>query len=130
MTSAKAQRRAIRWRQALRRDAATTQAGRERLGNINGAEQAYRETLRLVETPEVYDRLGAMRALRKDYAGAIRFFRQAIGLRPDYSDAWLHLLNAYASSGDKKALLQETDRMARLFAQRHWTVEGLSTYAQ
>ena len=103
---------------------------RERLGNINGAEQAYRETLRLVETPEVYDRLGAMRALRKDYAGAIRFFRQAVGLQPDYSEAWVHLLDVCKASGDKKALRRETDRMARLFAQNHWTLEGLSTYAQ
>ncbi len=102
---------------------------REQLGDIDGAEKSYREALRLVQDPEVYDRLGALHARRKDYAAAIGFFRRAVDLQPDYSDAWFHLLNAYEASGNKKALRRQTDKMARLFAQRHWALEGLSTYA-
>lgn len=93
-------------------------------GRPDSAAWLLRKSLELGPDPVSSNNLGTYYARRKEFSEAIRYYREAVRQRPDYTEAWLNLLNACKDSGDPGMLRKETLRMASLFAGNHWEMNA------
>jgi Flp pilus assembly protein TadD len=78
------------------------------LGDIDGAEEAFRQAVRLrPDFAEAHNHLGAVLQSQGSLDDSIRHLRQACGLRPDYADPHFYLGMALLLQGDFEAGLPE-----------------------
>lgn len=94
----------------------------QREGRADSAAWLLKKSLEIAPDPASSNNLGAYYAAKREFRTAIGYFRQAVSLRPDYTEAWFNLLNACEASGDAEGLRGETRRMAALFAANNWEV--------
>ncbi|MCM2267522.1 MAG: tetratricopeptide repeat protein [Elusimicrobiales bacterium] len=94
----------------------------QREGRPDSAAWLLKKSMELAPDPVSSNNLGAYYARKNKFGEALKYFRQAVALQPDYTEAWFNLLNACEASGDLEALRAETDRMARLFQENGWEV--------
>jgi Flp pilus assembly protein TadD len=93
-----------------------------REGRADSSAWLLKLSLEIEPDPATSNNLGAYYAGKKEFGTAMTYFRQAVNLRPDYTDAWFNLLNACEAAGDKAGLRDETRRMAGIFAANGWEV--------
>ena len=96
----------------------------QREGRADASAWLLKKSLRSFPDPVSSNNLGTYYARKKNFPEAIKYYRQAIGLQPGYTDAWLNLLNACEASGNPGMLRKETIRMAELFAENNWEVKA------
>jgi tetratricopeptide (TPR) repeat protein len=76
---------------------------RERLGNLAGAEEAYRKALALdAARPAARGGLALVLARQKKHAEAQRLARESVKASPDSADAWIHLGLVLSLAGDSR----------------------------
>jgi Flp pilus assembly protein TadD len=76
---------------------------RERLGNLAGAEEAYRKALALdAARPAARGGLALVLARQKKHAEAQRLARESVKASPDDADAWIHLGLVLSLAGDAR----------------------------
>ena len=79
-------------------------------GNLDEAEAAYQAIIeKAPDVPEVYQNLGSIHALKKDFAAAEAAFLKALELRPDSADISTQLAKLYQDNGqaDKAMAIME-----------------------
>jgi tetratricopeptide (TPR) repeat protein len=76
-------------------------------GKLDEAEAAYKAILdKTPDIPEVYQNLGSVYALKKDYPAAEAAFLKGLELRPDSSDMATQLAKVYQESGQPEKAME------------------------
>jgi tetratricopeptide (TPR) repeat protein len=70
-----------------------------------------------------YNNLGLCYLKEKNFNKAIENFNLAINLFVGYTDAWINLINAYDTVGDKVMVEKVTSRMVEIYYKNGWSVE-------
>jgi cytochrome c-type biogenesis protein CcmH/NrfG len=74
------------------------------------AEAAARADSKIAETHAL---LGSLLARKREMAGAVKEYREAIRLRPDFARPLLDLASVYAAQGDMQRAVQQLREAAR-----------------
>ncbi len=97
-------------------------------GELNEAENIYRQVLTAQEGPVVHNNLGFLLLQKKNYAEAIEEFSKAIDLKADYAAAYKHLGYAYLLSGETELAIEATKECFELDPSDAEVVEILANY--
>jgi tetratricopeptide (TPR) repeat protein len=82
-------------------------------GNLDEAEAAYKAILETTpDVPEVYQNLGSVYALKKDFASAEATFLKGLELKPDSADISAQLAKLYQDTGQPEKAMEIMARSA------------------
>ena len=86
------------------------------------AERLYRL---LPQVPEACNNLGVIVQRRKDFEGAASCYAKAVGLSPDYAEAWNNLGSARYELGELNNALEALGRACKLGYPQAWLNRGI-----
>lgn len=90
--------------------------------NYKGTAWLLEKSIQIEPDPYAYNNLGSAYAKMKDFKKAIDDYEIAVQLKPDYTEAWLNLIDVYQESGNKKKAEETTSLMAGVFAKNKWPI--------
>lgn len=101
-----------------------------RNGDIVQAEKLFNMILEAGPDAEAYNNLGVIYAKQKKTGKAAEYFKNAVSVKPDYSEAWFNLVDACEALGDKKRAEQELRKFTEIFKEKSWEYRGGMIYAR
>jgi tetratricopeptide (TPR) repeat protein len=110
----------------------------ENLAQIAMSEKNYKGAAWLLEKcfqitpfdPYLDNKLGTAYAKQGKLRIALECYQEAVDLKPDYTEAWLNLIDVYQELGDRKKVKETTNLMAQIYGKNNWQVYGRSVYAK